>query len=100
GESNNEPIPDSSREETRQAMQGALDEVKGQLGRRYAPVIDGRAVEAAAWLDSLNPAHRRQVVGSVGRTTPAQAEQAVAAARAAVPAWRRPEPAEPPGHPF
>jgi RHH-type transcriptional regulator, proline utilization regulon repressor / proline dehydrogenase / delta 1-pyrroline-5-carboxylate dehydrogenase len=90
----NEPISDFSREAARQAMQRALDEVKGQLGRRYPAVIGGRAVETPGTIDSVDPCHHQRVVGHCGRATPAQAEQAVAAAKAAFPAWRDTEPAK------
>src|SRR5262245_66577413 len=50
-------------------------------GRRLPP--DGRRFE------SHNPAHLDQVVGVFPRAGTAEAEQAVAAARAAYPAWRR-----------
>src|SRR5262249_748330 len=39
-------------------------------------------------VDSANPSHQEQIVGRCGRARAAQAEQAVAAARAAFPAWR------------
>src|SRR5205823_3745460 len=46
------------------------------------------------FLDSVNPSHVRQVVGRCGRATVAQAERAVAAAKAAFPAWRDTDPAK------
>ena len=50
-------------------------------GRRLPP--DGRRFE------SHNPAHLDQVVGVFPKAGPAEARQAVEAARAAYPAWRR-----------
>lgn len=84
----NDPLSDFSREEPRQAMKRALEEVAGQLGRSYPLVINGRAVQTAQWLESPNPSHKRQVVGKCGRATVAQAEEALAAAKAAFPGWR------------
>jgi len=84
----NEPLTDFSREDARRMMQSALDQVKTQLGRSYPLVIGGQEVEAGGTLDSLNPSHRRLVVGHCGKATPSQAEQAVAAARSAFPGWR------------
>jgi RHH-type proline utilization regulon transcriptional repressor/proline dehydrogenase/delta 1-pyrroline-5-carboxylate dehydrogenase len=83
-----EPLTDFSRESARRAMQAAVEEVAGQFGKVYPAVINGRAVEAPATSESLNPSHKRQVVGRCGRSTPEQARQAVAAALAAFPAWR------------
>src|SRR5262249_32021820 len=63
----NEPPTDFSKEEARQAMQAALDEVKGQLGRTYPLVINGREVTPPEAVDSVNPSHSRQVVGRWGK---------------------------------
>jgi RHH-type proline utilization regulon transcriptional repressor/proline dehydrogenase/delta 1-pyrroline-5-carboxylate dehydrogenase len=87
-----EPLTDFSRPEARQAMQAALAQIKGQLGRNYPPVINGQPVTTDANVDSLNPSHKREVVGRCGRSTPEDARQAIAAAVAAFPAWRDTDP--------
>jgi RHH-type proline utilization regulon transcriptional repressor/proline dehydrogenase/delta 1-pyrroline-5-carboxylate dehydrogenase len=84
----NEPVTDFSRAEARQAMQAALQQVAGQFGRTYSPILDGRAVTTQATLEVTNPSHVRQQLGRVGRTTAAQANDAIAAAKRAFPAWR------------
>jgi RHH-type proline utilization regulon transcriptional repressor/proline dehydrogenase/delta 1-pyrroline-5-carboxylate dehydrogenase len=83
-----EPLTDFSRAEGRRAMQTALEAVAGQLGRVYPLVVNNQPVSTPTTLDSLNPSHRRQVVGRCGRATPEQARDAVAAAVAAFPGWR------------
>jgi RHH-type proline utilization regulon transcriptional repressor/proline dehydrogenase/delta 1-pyrroline-5-carboxylate dehydrogenase len=88
----NEPLADFSRADARQAMRRALEEVEGQLGRSYPIVIGSAAQNSELWIDSLNPSHARQVVGRCGRATVAQAEQAIAVARAAFPEWRETDP--------
>ena len=84
----NEPLTDFSRAEAREAMQQALRDVAGQLGRRYSLVIGGQTIATEAHLESINPSHRRQIVGYAPKATPAQAEQAILAARKALPGWR------------
>jgi RHH-type proline utilization regulon transcriptional repressor/proline dehydrogenase/delta 1-pyrroline-5-carboxylate dehydrogenase len=84
----NEPVTDFSRAAARQAMDKALREVAGQLGRTYPPVINNQEVPAPALADSINPCHTRQVVGRWGRASADQAVQAIAAARDALPRWR------------
>ncbi|HEV2946415.1 MAG TPA: proline dehydrogenase family protein, partial [Gemmataceae bacterium] len=84
----NEPLVDFSREEDRRAMQEALDQVKAQLGKSYPLVIAGREVKSDTNLDSLNPSHKRQVVGRCAKATASQAEEAVLAARSALAGWR------------
>lgn len=84
----NEPLADFSREDSRQAMQAALAEVKQQLGKTYPPVINGKSVDAAATIESINPSHIREIVGRCGRATREQASASVNAAQTAFPAWR------------
>src|SRR4051812_6582313 len=88
-----EPLTDFAREDMRQAMDPALKQVHGQLGRDYPAVINNQPGPAAGWLPSLNPSPRSQVVGRFARTTPEHARQAIPAARAAFPGWRDTEPA-------
>jgi RHH-type proline utilization regulon transcriptional repressor/proline dehydrogenase/delta 1-pyrroline-5-carboxylate dehydrogenase len=88
----NEPLTDFSREEARQAMRQALQEVGARLGQSYPLVIANQDVATEAMIESVNPSHFRQIVGRCGRATPAQADRAVAAARAAFAAWRDTDP--------
>jgi RHH-type proline utilization regulon transcriptional repressor/proline dehydrogenase/delta 1-pyrroline-5-carboxylate dehydrogenase len=88
-----EPLADFSRAEARQAMQAALDQVKGQLGKDYPPVVDGKVLQTPVWVESLNPSHKREVVGRFGKATAEQARKAIEAAARAFPAWRDTDPA-------
>lgn len=84
----NEPLTDFSRDDSRAAMQAALADVKKQLGQRHPLVMGGKPVPTTAMLASVNPSHIREVVGHCGQAAPEQAQAAVAAAAAALPAWR------------
>lgn len=84
----NEPLADFSREDTRKAMRSALAQVQGRLGRSYPPVIGKSAVVTSSSIDSVDPSHCRQVVGRCGRASVALAQEAIAAAWGAFPAWR------------
>jgi RHH-type proline utilization regulon transcriptional repressor/proline dehydrogenase/delta 1-pyrroline-5-carboxylate dehydrogenase len=83
-----EPLTDFSRADARLAMAAAIEQVRKEFGRVHPVVIDGQPVPTAATIDSINPSHRRQMVGKCGRATPDDARWAVAAAKAAFPAWR------------
>jgi RHH-type proline utilization regulon transcriptional repressor/proline dehydrogenase/delta 1-pyrroline-5-carboxylate dehydrogenase len=96
----NEPLTDFSRAAGRQAMHRALEEVAGQFGRAYPPVIFGEPRPTEAKIDSLNPSHFRQVVGRCGRASAALAAEAVAAAHDAFPAWRDTPPKDRAGYLF
>jgi aldehyde dehydrogenase (NAD+) len=59
----------------------------------HANLIDGEWVEGEA-VPNVNPANTAEVVGRYARGTGADAERAIAAARAAFPAWSRSGPLE------
>ncbi len=89
-----EPLTDFGKAEARKAMETALTQVAGQFGKNYAPVINNQSVATQAFVPSLNPSHKRQVVGQCGRATAEHAQQAVAAAVAAFAGWRDTDPAQ------
>ncbi|MBD0269492.1 MAG: L-glutamate gamma-semialdehyde dehydrogenase [Cyanobacteria bacterium Co-bin8] len=66
----------------------ALQSVRQQLGQRYAPLIDGERVNTEAHFESVNPSNPEELVGKVGLASQEQADRAIAAAKAAFPAWQ------------
>ncbi len=84
----NVPNTDFSQAAPRELQRAALARVSGSLGRRHPLVIGGRRITGREWIASTNPARPAQVIGHWARATIADAEAAVAAARAAFPAWR------------
>jgi RHH-type proline utilization regulon transcriptional repressor/proline dehydrogenase/delta 1-pyrroline-5-carboxylate dehydrogenase len=83
----NAPNTDFNLEANRARMRAALESVAKGLGRRHPIVIGGRRISDREWIASTNPARPAQVVGHWARATVADADAAVAAARAAWPAW-------------
>ncbi len=71
----NEPPADFSREENRQSMRRALEQVGGQLGHNYPLVIGGQHVTTDAKLESINPSHKSQTVGTTASATAEQARR-------------------------
>ena len=65
----------------------ALKAVKQQLGQRYSPIVNGEVVNTEAMFDSVNPSNPRELIGKVGLADQVHADQALAAAKAAFPAW-------------
>jgi len=82
-----EQLTDFSQESNRRLLQAAIDDVTGQLGRRYPLVIGGARVETAGTFPSLNPANPAEVVGHAAEGTRQQAEQAMDVAREAFSRW-------------
>ncbi len=83
----NEPPTDFSRAEMRDAMSAAIAKAKGAQFRQPL-IIDGAKIESGAWMESINPSQKTDVVGTCSRATPDNAQQAVAAAKAAFGGWR------------
>ena len=66
----------------------AIGRVKGMLGKTYPMYIDGKAVTAAEQFDDTSPTDTRVVLGRFQKGGREHVQQAVAAARAAFPAWK------------
>jgi RHH-type proline utilization regulon transcriptional repressor/proline dehydrogenase/delta 1-pyrroline-5-carboxylate dehydrogenase len=85
----NEPLTDFTIADHRQRMQDALQSVRKQFGRKYPLVIGGREVQTEQELLSINPARPSEIVGRVAKGRRADADAALAAARAAARPWSR-----------
>ncbi len=84
----NEPLTDFTYAPPRQAMREALARVRGEFGRSYPLWIGGESIETGEWIESRNPADNTESLGRVAKARISDADQAVAAAHAALPGWR------------
>lgn len=84
----NQPAADFSLPETRAGFRNALALVRGQLGKTHALRIDGQEVTSTDLIESVNSAAPEELVGRVCQASMAEIDQAVSAARRALPAWR------------
>jgi 1-pyrroline-5-carboxylate dehydrogenase len=85
----NEKIRSFTDDADRASIGAALGRARAELGKRYAPVVDGRKLETAGEIRSLNPAKPDEVVGIVGAASVAQATEAVEAAARRFESWKR-----------
>ncbi len=85
----NEPHTDFKIPGNREQMRIALEELRRNLGRRHPLVIGNKPVATNDWLPSLNPANQNEIIGHAAQAGIAEAESALAAARAAQPKWGR-----------
>ena len=84
----NAPNTDFTRPAARDALRAALAAVTARLGQKHSLVIGGKKISDRDLIPSVNPARPTQIIGHWARATVADADAAVAAARAAFPAWR------------
>ncbi len=85
----NETVKDFRNPADAAAMKAALADVKGQFGRHYPLVIDGRRIETEKKIRSLNPANPDEVIGLTSAASKDQANEAIEAAARAFESWRR-----------
>jgi RHH-type proline utilization regulon transcriptional repressor/proline dehydrogenase/delta 1-pyrroline-5-carboxylate dehydrogenase len=83
-----EPATDFARDENRQAMAVAIEDVRQRLGQSYPLLIAGAEVRTGdRRLVSLDPSRSSRAVGRVAMAGPEHADAALAAARQALPGW-------------
>src|SRR5438874_5771345 len=85
----NEPLVDFTKAESKSAMEAALPKVRDEFGRHYPIVIGGERITGLKTFDSINPAHKDQLLGKLQKGTRAHVEQAVDAAWKAFESWKR-----------
>ncbi len=68
-------------------LDAAIERVKKDFGRSYPMFIGGKEVRAAAEFEDRSPIDTRIVIAKLQKGTREHAKQAIAAARAAAPAW-------------
>ncbi len=73
--------------ENRQRMIAALAAVRREAERDWPLRIGGKDVAPGGWIESMNPADPREVLGRVARGGREEAERAVEAAQAALAEW-------------
>jgi 1-pyrroline-5-carboxylate dehydrogenase len=83
-----QPLLDFGRPENRQAMEQAIREVSGELGREVPLLIGGRGVRGASTIRSINPSQADQTVAVVHQASAEQVEEAIQAALRAYESWR------------
>lgn len=84
----NAPNTDFALAANRDRQHAALASVTASLGRRAPLFVGGKKISDRTWVAATNPARPSQILGHWARATVSDADAAVAAARAAFPAWR------------
>jgi len=90
----NEPFPDWTRPEARDAYAQAIAEVRRSLGKTCPLFIGGEDVLTDDLMDSVNPARPDEVIGRVCQAGTREIEEAISAAQEAFPDWRDTPPRE------
>jgi len=82
GEFRNEPLLDFSRRENRERFAETLEEVRAEFKNH------GKKRGSGQWLESVNPANPKEIVGRVRITGMEEADEAIEAATRFFPEWR------------
>jgi len=74
-------------EELHRELDAAIERVRASFGRSYPLMIGGREVRAASQFEDRSPIDTRILLGTFQQASRGQARDAIAAAKAAYPAW-------------
>ena len=74
-------------EDLHRELDAALEKVKSTFGRSYPLIVGGREVRAASEFEDRSPIDTRILLGTFQSASRDQVGEAIAAARAAYPAW-------------
>lgn len=84
----NAPNTSFANSANRQKMTGAIQYVRGELGREHSLVINGQLVSTDEKFTSHNPSQKSEAIGVIAQAGLADVDRAVAAARKAYSSWR------------
>jgi len=85
----NEPLTDFNTPENQAAMNLAIAKVIGESGREHPLVIGGERITGLKTFESINPAHKDQILGKFQKGTKEHVERAIETAWAAFESWKR-----------
>src|SRR5882672_10089662 len=74
-------------EDLHRELDTAIERVKSTFGKSYPMMIGGRAVKASSEFDDRSPIDTRILLGTFQSGSREQVRDAIAAAKAAFPAW-------------
>ena len=83
----NEPPVDFSREDSRAAMEQALEAVQNQLGKHQPLRIGEESFDTSQKLSSHDPSQKDRLIGTTAAATAEHAERCVAVAKSALAEW-------------
>lgn len=84
-----EPFTNFTEEKNIQEFNDALGFVQSQLGKHYPVIIGGKSITTEEKMQSINPANKEEVIGSVSMANQELAEKAMQAALTAFESWKK-----------
>lgn len=84
----NMTMVDFTRADHRTAFPKMIAEVRTKLGKTYPLYINGKELVTSDTIPTVNPAQPSEILGRICMAGTAEVDQAIAAAKAAFPAWR------------
>lgn len=89
---NNEAMVDFTRADHRAAFPSSIAQVRTQLGKTYPLFINGKEIRTNDLIPTVNPNKPSEVLGQICQAGTTEVGAAIAAAKAAFPAWRDTDP--------
>ncbi|RNC65623.1 MAG: L-glutamate gamma-semialdehyde dehydrogenase [Desulfuromonadales bacterium] len=88
----NEAMVDFTRADHRAAFPSSIAQVRTQLGKTYPLFINGKEIRTNDLIPTVNPNRPSEVLGQICQAGTTEVGDAIAAAKAAFPAWRDTDP--------
>lgn len=96
----NNPMPDFTRADEREAFPEAIKNFREEMGGKYPLLIDWKETFTEDTLVSVNPVDPNEVIGHVCQASRQEVDTALSSARAALPMWRDLSPEDRAGYMF
>lgn len=90
----NEVFVNFQEKSNNEAYDAALKKAEAELGKAYPVVIGGEKIMTDRKIASINPANKKQIIGSVSQADIPLAEKAIQTAAATFETWKRTDPNE------
>ncbi|WP_339324467.1 L-glutamate gamma-semialdehyde dehydrogenase [Paenibacillus sp. FSL W8-0194] len=90
----NEVFVNFQEKSNNEAYDAALKKAEAELGKAYPVIIGGEKIMTDRKIASINPANKKQIIGSVSQADIPLAEKAIQTAAATFETWKRTDPNE------
>ena len=87
-----EPFTDFRVDENKRAFEDGLKLVQSYFNQNYSLIIGGKRVATKDKIISINPANKKEVIGTVAKATKAHVEEAMQIADETFKSWRKSKP--------
>jgi 1-pyrroline-5-carboxylate dehydrogenase len=83
-----EPLLDMTRSEHIHTYQHHIQDIESKLGKHYDLIIDGKRIKTHVMYTSLNPANKKEIIGTISQASQKEVDLALDAALKRFETWK------------